>query len=63
MKLDPSEGIQNAMIRHAYEPEQTEWLKETLRPGDVFVDVGANFGYFTGLASTIVGTKRACLCL
>ena len=55
MKLDPGEGIQNAMIRHAYEPEQTEWLKETLGLGDVFVDVGANFGYFTGLASIIVG--------
>jgi hypothetical protein len=26
MKLDSGEGIQNAMIRHAYEPEQTEWL-------------------------------------
>ena len=55
MKLDPGEGIQNAMIRHAYEPEQTEWLKETLGLGDVFADVGANFAYFTGLASLIVG--------
>jgi FkbM family methyltransferase len=38
-----------------WEPNLTSWLQERLRPGDVFVDVGANVGYFTLLASRLVG--------
>jgi FkbM family methyltransferase len=39
-----------------WEPNLTEWLGQTLEDGDVFVDVGANVGYFTLLASTLVGS-------
>jgi FkbM family methyltransferase len=39
-----------------HEPEVTQRIKETLRAGDVFVDVGANQGYFTMLASRIIGS-------
>jgi FkbM family methyltransferase len=39
----------------AWEPNLSEFLTERLRPGDVFVDVGANIGYFTLLASRVVG--------
>lgn len=38
-----------------WEPNLTAWLSERLRPGDVFVDVGANTGYFSLLAATQVG--------
>lgn len=38
-----------------WEPAQTHWLKRTLQPGDVFVDVGANIGYYTLLGSRCVG--------
>jgi FkbM family methyltransferase len=38
-----------------WEPNLTAWLQRSLRPGDVFVDVGANVGYFTLLASRLVG--------
>ncbi len=38
----------------AWEPPLSEWIRRTLRPGDVFVDVGANFGYFTLLAARAV---------
>jgi FkbM family methyltransferase len=38
-----------------WEPNLTRWLSATLKPGDVFVDVGANVGYFSILASRIVG--------
>jgi FkbM family methyltransferase len=41
--------------RAAYEPATTRFLAERLRPGDVFVDVGANSGYFTLLADASVG--------
>jgi FkbM family methyltransferase len=55
MRLDTSEAIQAAMAAGVYEPEQTAWARECLSPGDRFVDVGANFGWYTALASTIVG--------
>lgn len=38
-----------------WEPLLTGWLEARLRPGDTFVDVGANIGYFTLLASQLVG--------
>lgn len=55
MRLDTSEAIQNTMVAGSYEPEQTAWTRECLLPGDRFVDVGASFGWYTGLASTLVG--------
>ncbi|WP_328537548.1 FkbM family methyltransferase [Streptomyces sp. NBC_00344] len=39
-----------------WEPNMTHWLKNRLRPGDTFVDVGANIGYFSVLASRLVGS-------
>jgi FkbM family methyltransferase len=38
-----------------WEPHMTHWLRGRLRPGDTFVDVGANIGYFSILASELVG--------
>lgn len=39
-----------------WEPNLTHWISERLEDGDVFVDVGANVGYFSLLASTLVGS-------
>ncbi|MGV9849933.1 FkbM family methyltransferase [Streptomyces sp. NPDC003442] len=38
-----------------WEPHMTRWLQRRLKPGDVFVDVGANIGYYSLLASPLVG--------
>ena len=38
-----------------WEPHVTSWLQETLQRGQVFVDVGANVGYFTLLGASLVG--------
>ncbi|QFR94846.1 FkbM family methyltransferase [Streptomyces tsukubensis] len=38
-----------------WEPHLTHWLRNRLRPGDTFVDVGANIGYFSVLAARLVG--------
>jgi len=38
-----------------WEPNVTAVVLDSLRPGDVFCDVGANIGYYTVLASRLVG--------
>jgi FkbM family methyltransferase len=38
-----------------YEPNLSHLLIRVLKPGDMFLDVGANVGYFSLLASTAVG--------
>lgn len=43
----------------SWEPNLTHFLTSRLRPGDVFVDVGANIGYFSLLASKLVGPTGA----
>lgn len=41
---------------HEYEPHVTSAVREHLSEGDVFVDVGANIGFFTSLAAHLVGS-------
>ncbi len=43
-------------VMDAYEPENSALIRRLLEPGDVFLDLGANVGWFTLLASTIVGS-------
>jgi FkbM family methyltransferase len=40
---------------HPSEIALTKYLVKTLKPGDVFIDIGAHFGYYTLLASDLVG--------
>jgi len=40
-----------------WEPRTTQFIKDNLKPGQIFVDVGANVGYYTLLASKIVGNS------
>ena len=40
-----------------YEPATAKVFRRLLRSGDVFVDVGANIGYFSLLAASLVGGK------
>ena len=42
-----------------WEPHLTRWIERRLRPGDTFIDVGANIGYFSLLASKLVGDSGA----
>ncbi len=50
--LDVGSQIINSQ---SFEPHVASVLKGVLKPGSVFVDLGANIGYFSLMASTIVG--------
>jgi FkbM family methyltransferase len=45
-----------------YEPQETEFVQRTLKPGGGFIDMGANLGWFTLLAAKAVGPKGRVLC-
>jgi FkbM family methyltransferase len=38
-----------------WEPDLVAFMRRRLRPGDTFIDVGANIGYLSALASRLVG--------
>lgn len=40
-----------------WEPNVDAFLRARLRPGDIFIDVGANIGYFTLLGAKLVGPQ------
>lgn len=41
------------LIHGEWEPEETELVKKLIAPGEVFVDVGANLGYYSLLAARV----------
>lgn len=43
-------------MRETYEAEEEEALRRCLKPGMTFVDLGANIGYYSLLASRLVGS-------
>lgn len=45
------------LAKGTWEPQVTREMRPLLRPGAVFVDVGANIGYFTLLAASLVGNE------
>jgi len=55
MRLDLGEAIQRWIYLGAFEPEETAVVRDWLRPGMTFLDVGANVGYFTLLGASRVG--------
>ena len=38
-----------------WEPDLAAFMRRRLRPGDTFIDVGANIGYLSALGSRLVG--------
>lgn len=55
MNLDLLVAYQRDLCFGLYERESITWLKKVIRQGDIFFDVGANIGYFSLLASQLVG--------
>ena len=55
--LDPKQRIERLMWAGAYERGLVKTLKSFLKPGMVFVDLGANIGYFSAIAAALVGNE------
>lgn len=59
LELNPKDDYLTWLVLNTgdYEPVETAHLKKTLKPGDTFVDVGANIGWYTILAAKLVGPE------
>jgi len=52
MQVNPSEHIQQQLFWYGYyEKEVGDLIKKILKPNEVFLDIGANIGYFSLLAA------------
>jgi FkbM family methyltransferase len=47
--------VRTLYFEAVWEAELARFLRQWLRPGDVFVDAGSNFGYFSVIAARLVG--------
>lgn len=58
LEIDASEIIgKHIYYLGIWEPILTRWIDRRLGRGDLFIDVGANIGYFSLLASKLVGAS------
>ncbi len=55
LTVDMKEWSGRQMYLGIYETDETKLIKSLLRPGSIFIDGGANIGYFTVIAAAIVG--------
>jgi FkbM family methyltransferase len=54
--VDPLSHFGRSLVQESqYEPETEQLIREHLREGENFLDVGANEGYFSVVAASIVG--------
>jgi FkbM family methyltransferase len=58
-ELDLSETIDREMYLRGWEPQTAEFLRRTVRAGDVVIEVGANVGAHTLLLADLVGPAGA----
>jgi FkbM family methyltransferase len=52
-----NELMRDVFFTGQYEPQETSLLRKLIEPGQVFVDVGAHWGYFSLIASERVGAS------
>ena len=58
MEVSMPDGISSTIyLTGAWEDDATRYVRSALSEGDIFVDVGANIGYYSVLTSGIVGAS------
>ncbi len=59
MYVAPPDGAIGKYIidNRSWEPHVTKTIRQCVKPGMVFVDIGANIGYFSMLAASMVGSS------
>ncbi|UFN50973.1 FkbM family methyltransferase [Roseomonas sp. OT10] len=50
-------GVSLGCLRGSWEPAETDFILAVLEPGDGFIDVGADIGWFSVLAAQAVGPR------
>jgi FkbM family methyltransferase len=64
LHLNKNDAVLNALLLLGlFEVPETIIFKKLLQPGMTFLDVGANIGYFSALASSFVGEKGTVIAL
>lgn len=61
LSLDRRDYIQRSIYLGTFEPFETAQVKSYLKAGMIFVDVGANVGYYTLMAASLVGSTGCVL--
>ena len=56
------DSILSRLIFEGFEVDEIAFLKKTLKPGDIFLDVGANIGVFSLIAANIVTESGKVIC-
>lgn len=56
--VDPATHLGHTILKSGtYEPDTIRLFRENLMPGDVFLDIGANEGFFSALGAALVGEQ------
>ena len=59
LEFDLSNRVMRTMYFGIFEKDLLAYMRALLRPGDTFIDVGANIGYLSAYALELVGPKGA----
>lgn len=60
--VNDTQGVGACLLEGEFEPTQTDLISRKLKPGMTFIDLGANIGFYTVLASKIVGIAGKVYC-
>lgn len=65
MQLNPAEMVDSALLLfpQVYDHREIAYMRDALAPGDVFLDVGANIGFYSLVASKCVGANGRVLAI